>query len=68
MGLLSDLLPGLFDTPVTAAAVRAEAWALGGRHGGQVAEGARQELARSGVSLGRARLLRAVLRSHQETR
>ena len=43
--------------------VRAETWALGGRHAGRVAEGALLELALPGVSVRRAVLLRAVIRS-----
>ena len=43
--------------------VRLEAWALGGRHHGQVLEGARSELKTGGISIRRAVLLRAVIRS-----
>ncbi len=43
--------------------VRAEAWALGGRHRGRVVEGARSELRAPGLPLRRALLLRAVIRA-----
>ena len=42
--------------------VRAEAWALGGRHAGDVVRGARQELSRPGLPLRRSVLLRLVIR------
>lgn len=45
--------------------VRAEAWALGGRHQGRVLEGARLELATSGLAVRRAILLRAVIRAYK---
>ena len=43
--------------------VRAETWALGGRHRGRVVEGARSELRAPGLPFRRALLLRAVIRS-----
>ena len=43
--------------------VRAEAWALGGRHQGRVLEGAQREMQAPGVSVRRTILLRAVVRS-----
>jgi hypothetical protein len=43
--------------------VRAEAWALGGRHRGRVFEGAQLELKAGGISVRRAVLLKAVIRS-----
>jgi hypothetical protein len=43
--------------------VRAETWALGARHRGQVLEGARSEASTPGLSFRRAMLLRAVIRS-----
>jgi hypothetical protein len=46
--------------------VRAEAWALGGRHRGRVLEGARLELAVSGLAVRRAVLLRAVIRAYKQ--
>ncbi len=45
------------------AEVRAEAWALGSRHRGEVLEGARAELAAGGHSPHRTALLKAVVRS-----
>jgi hypothetical protein len=47
--------------------VRAEAWALGGRHRGKVLEGARLELAAQGLAVRRAVLLRAVIRAYKQT-
>jgi hypothetical protein len=47
------------------AEVRAEAWALGGRHRGEVVEGARTELAAPGITSRRSMLLRAVIRSRK---
>ena len=43
--------------------VRAEAWALGGRHQGRVLEGAQKEMQAPGVSVRRTILLRAVVKS-----
>jgi hypothetical protein len=43
--------------------VRAEAWALGGRHRGRVVEGARSELKAPGLPFRRALLLQAVIRA-----
>ncbi|MBI1404674.1 MAG: hypothetical protein GC145_00945 [Caulobacter sp.] len=51
---------------VPAAEIRAEAWALGGRHQGDVLLGARTELRQQGISPRRASLLRAVIRSRPE--
>lgn len=48
---------------VGTAEVRAEAWALGGRHRGEVLEGARAELAGGGNSPHRTALLKAVVKS-----
>ncbi len=45
-------------------AVRAEIWALSGRHQGRVLQGARQEARAPGISADRAVLLQAVLRRH----
>jgi hypothetical protein len=47
----------------TVAEVRAEIWNLGARHRGEALEGARQELARHGLSADREALLRACIRS-----
>lgn len=44
--------------------VRAEIWALGGRHSGRVMEGARLESRAEGITVRRAILLKAVLRRH----
>ena len=46
------------------AEVRAETWAIGVRHRGQVVEGARQEGRAAGLSFRRAILLKAVIREH----
>ena len=46
-------------------AVRVEAWALGGRHLGDVLAGARLELAQPGIAPARRALLMAVARSHK---
>ncbi len=48
---------------VPQAAVRAEAWKLGGRHLGDVAAGAHLELNRADLTPARRALLRAVLRN-----
>ena len=45
------------------AEIRAEAWALGGRHRGEVLEGARAELASGGNSPHRTALLKAVVKT-----
>lgn len=47
------------------AEIRAEVWSLGGRHRGLPLEGARKELAVSGVTPARAQLLRACIRELQ---
>ncbi len=49
---------------IPAAEVRAEIWALGGRHRGRVMDGARLEAKAPGLSPRRAMLLQAVLRTH----
>ena len=43
--------------------IRAEAWALGGRHRGDVLAGAKAELKAAGLTFRRAILLKAVMRS-----
>lgn len=48
---------------VGSAEIRAEAWALGGRHRGEVLEGARAELAGGGNSPHRTALLKAVVKN-----
>ena len=42
--------------------VRAEIWALGGRHQGEVLQGARLEARASGITVQRSILLKAVIR------
>lgn len=44
--------------------IRAEAWALGGRHMGEVLQGARTELRDPGLTARRTVLLKAVIRSY----
>ena len=46
------------------AEVRAEAWALGARHRGEVLEGARRELKAPDLSMRRTILLKAIVRRH----
>jgi hypothetical protein len=46
--------------------IRAETWALGGRHGGEVLRGARSELAGPDLPARRAVVLRAVIRSQEQ--
>lgn len=48
---------------VGTAEIRAEVWALGGRHRGEVLEGARTELAGGGLSPHRTALLKAVVKN-----
>jgi hypothetical protein len=48
---------------ISPAEVRAETWALGVRHDGRPMEGARSELKARDVSVRRAVLLKAVIRS-----
>ena len=50
---------------VSPAEVRAESWALGDRHRGEVLAGAQHELAKAGVPARRAVLLRAVIRARK---
>lgn len=64
MSLFSGLFNAVFGKPVSETEIRAEAWALGGRHRGDVLVGARAELAAAGLPFRRAMLLRAVIRSH----
>ncbi len=63
MNPLSSLLASLRMHWIPLAEVRAEAWALGSRHRGQPLEGAREELRATGITLRRAVLLKAVIRS-----
>ncbi len=62
---VSRWVEGLRSTWVPPQEVRAEAWALGGRHRGKVLDGARLELATSGLAVRRAILLRAVIRTYK---
>ncbi len=62
-GVMERLLDRLRPAGVSAQEVRAESWALGSRHKGEVAAGARLELEAPGVKPARAALLKAVIRS-----
>jgi len=59
----SALLESVGIHQVSAREIRAEAFFLGNRHQGQVAEGARLELAAPDIAPHRASLLRAVIRA-----
>ena len=61
--LAARIAGGLRQSRVDPQAIRAEVWALGGRHQGRVVEGARAEMRAPGVSPRRALLLRAVVKS-----
>lgn len=63
MRLLDRLFALILARWVPRSDVRAEAWALGGRHHGGVLQGARAELAVANLSVRRAALLTAVIRS-----
>ena len=63
MKLLDRLLASVRAHWIPPTEVRAEAWALGGRHQGRVLEGARAELTTADISFRRAVLLKAVIRS-----
>jgi len=65
ISLVSRWVEGLRSAWVPPQEVRAEAWALGGRHRGKVLEGARLELATSGLAVRRSILLRAVIRTYK---
>jgi hypothetical protein len=60
---LSTMFAGLRAFWVSPGEVRREAWALGGRHLGEVLIGARLESKAPGLSFRRAILLKAVIRS-----
>jgi hypothetical protein len=62
------MLKSLRSSWIPEAEVRAEAWALGGRHRGEVVAGARSELTAPGISVRRALLLRAVIRRRADQR
>lgn len=63
MGALLGLLERLRPWRLTDHEIRAEAWALGARHQGQVMDGAMAEARAPNISLRRAILLRAVIRT-----
>jgi hypothetical protein len=65
MTLVTGLLQAVRSRWVSRAEVRAEAWALGVRHRGEVTDGARIELAAPGISARRSLLLKAVIRSRR---
>ena len=65
MTLFNRLMDALTAGSVSDREIRAETWALGGRHAGEVVRGARAELADSRLSPRRALLLRAVIRSQE---
>ena len=62
MSLFSRLLNAFRSNAISDAEARAEAWALGGRHRGEVVQGARTELTAAELTPARARLLHAVIR------
>jgi hypothetical protein len=66
VSLRARLMSLLGFNSITQAEVRAESWALGSRHLGEVVAGARRELKLPGLSLRRGVLLRAVIRSQGE--
>ena len=66
-GVMERLLDRLRPAGVSAQDVRAETWALGSRHKGDVAAGARLELEAPGVKPPRAALLKAVIRSAKKS-
>jgi hypothetical protein len=63
MNAMSGLLGRLRSHWIPEREIRAETWALGGRHAGRVIEGARLEAKAPQVSFRRAILLKAVIRS-----
>lgn len=60
--MLRQLLDRLTAPKLSTQEVRAEAWALGSRHRGEIARGAEAELRQGGLSPRRAALLKAVIR------
>ncbi len=62
---LSQAILGLGARWVAPQDVRAEAWALGSRHQGQVTEGARRELCAPNITARRTMLLKAVIRAER---
>jgi len=65
MSALLGLLERLRPWRLTDHQIRAEAWALGVRHQGEIRAGAQQEARAPNISLRRAILLRAVLRGEK---
>jgi hypothetical protein len=63
MTAMSGLVARVRSYWITEPEIRAETWALGGRHQGRVLEGARSESKAPGLSFRRAILLKAVIRS-----
>lgn len=61
---LTGVLARLAALWIPLAEVRAEMWAIGVRHRGRVADGAREEARALGLSFRRAVLLKAVIREH----
>lgn len=61
--VMSTLLGGLRSRWIDPQEVRAETWALGVRHHGQVLAGARSELSAPGLPARRSILLKAVIRA-----
>jgi hypothetical protein len=59
-----SFLRDLWTRPILARDIRAEAFALGGRHMGDVVQGARAELGEPNISWRRTLLLRAVIAAH----
>ena len=64
-GGLAGFFKALTGPGITDVEVRAEAWALGGRHRGDVMAGAKAELLADGLSPRQAGLLRAVIRRQE---
>lgn len=64
-GGLLNVLERLRPWRLTEQQIRAEAWALGARHKGQIRAGALEESRDQGISLRRAILLNAVLRAQR---
>ncbi len=63
MTMMAELIKAVQSRWISPSEVRAEAWALGGRHHGEVLQGARAELTDAGITARRAVLLKAVIRS-----
>ncbi len=63
--MLASLWANLTANWVRPEEIRAEVWALGGRHRGEALAGAKAELKAVGLSVRRAILLKAVVRSLQ---